>query len=116
MCFGTTFRSRFTTPTYRQARGIIKPHAFEAIRRRVDVATELSQILCGDFNTPLKEDDDGVTTTDTRRLRRCGTKLNRASSSTLGFATFIESFGGEESHPLGLIALRVVPSGMTTSS
>jgi len=43
-------------------RGIIKPHAFQAIRRRLDEATDQPQILCGDFNSPASEDEEGVTT------------------------------------------------------
>jgi endonuclease/exonuclease/phosphatase family metal-dependent hydrolase len=43
-------------------REIIKPHAFEAIRRRFDEATDCPQVLCGDFNTPAAEDDEGITT------------------------------------------------------
>jgi len=42
-------------------RGIIKVHAFQAIRRGVDHPTSRPRILCGDFNTPLAEDADGVT-------------------------------------------------------
>jgi endonuclease/exonuclease/phosphatase family metal-dependent hydrolase len=44
------------------SRGIVKPHAFEAIRRRVDVPTPCPQILCGDFNTPRSETHDTITT------------------------------------------------------
>ena len=49
------------------SRGIIKPQAFEAIRRRVDRRAEIPQLLCGDFNTPSAEDDEGVTTWAYRR-------------------------------------------------
>lgn len=44
------------------SRGIIKPHAFEAIRRRVDETTDHPQILCGDFNSPASEDEQDVRT------------------------------------------------------
>jgi endonuclease/exonuclease/phosphatase family metal-dependent hydrolase len=44
------------------SRKIIKPHAFEAIRRRIDERTNHPQILCGDFNSPASEDDEGVKT------------------------------------------------------
>jgi endonuclease/exonuclease/phosphatase family metal-dependent hydrolase len=44
------------------SRGIIKPHAFQAIRRRIDEDAGHPQILCGDFNSQASEDDDGVTT------------------------------------------------------
>jgi endonuclease/exonuclease/phosphatase family metal-dependent hydrolase len=49
------------------SRGIIKHQAFNAIRRRVDRCAKLPQLLCGDFNTPSAEDDDGVTTWAYRR-------------------------------------------------
>jgi endonuclease/exonuclease/phosphatase family metal-dependent hydrolase len=42
-------------------RGVIKPQAFEAIRRRTDQIV-LPHVLCGDFNTPQREDANGVTT------------------------------------------------------
>ena len=42
-------------------RGVIKPQAFEAIRRRTDQVTT-PHVLCGDFNTPQREDAVGVTT------------------------------------------------------
>jgi exodeoxyribonuclease III len=43
-------------------RGVIKPQAFEAIRRRTDEVTA-PHVLCGDFNTPKHEDADGAMTT-----------------------------------------------------
>ncbi len=39
--------------------GLIKVHAFEAIRRRVDEDPSNPRVLCGDFNAPLAEDDSG---------------------------------------------------------
>ena len=42
-------------------RGVIKPQAFEAIRRRTDQVT-VPHVLCGDFNTPKHEDVGRVTT------------------------------------------------------
>jgi endonuclease/exonuclease/phosphatase family metal-dependent hydrolase len=41
--------------------GILKLQAFAAIRRRTDRATS-PVVLCGDFNTPQREDAAGVTT------------------------------------------------------
>lgn len=41
------------------SRGLIKVHAFEAIRRRIDVDTHVARVLCGDFNAPVEEDADG---------------------------------------------------------
>lgn len=43
-------------------RGAIKMHAFRAIRERIDEPTSVPRVLCGDFNTPQSEDDEGVTT------------------------------------------------------
>ena len=48
-------------------RGIVKPHAFQAIRRRLDEPTAALQVLCGDFNTPRSEDDTGVVSWGTKR-------------------------------------------------
>jgi len=42
-------------------RGVIKPQAFSAIRRRTD-AVSGPIVLCGDFNTPQREDATSVTT------------------------------------------------------
>ena len=42
-------------------RGVIKPQAFSAIRRRTDAVSEPG-VLCGDFNTPQREDATSVTT------------------------------------------------------
>jgi exodeoxyribonuclease III len=42
-------------------RGVIKPQAFRAIRRRTDRVVA-PHVLCGDFNTPQSEDADGITT------------------------------------------------------
>jgi endonuclease/exonuclease/phosphatase family metal-dependent hydrolase len=42
-------------------RGVIKPQAFEAIRRRTDQVT-VPHVLCGDFNSPRHGDARGVTT------------------------------------------------------
>src|SRR5205807_2571359 len=39
-------------------RGVVKVHAFEAIRRRIDEATK-PIVLCGDFNAPWSEDATG---------------------------------------------------------
>ncbi len=39
--------------------GLIKVHAFEAIRRRVDADAQIARVLCGDFNAPVQEDADG---------------------------------------------------------
>lgn len=49
-------------------RGVIKVHAFEAIRRRVDAdaQTGIPTVLCGDFNAPWAEDANGPIT----KLRR----------------------------------------------
>jgi endonuclease/exonuclease/phosphatase family metal-dependent hydrolase len=41
------------------SRGLIKVHAFEAIRRRMDADTRIARVLCGDFNAPVEEDTDG---------------------------------------------------------
>ena len=41
------------------SRGLIKAHAFEAIRTRIDADTHIPRILCGDFNAPVEEDADG---------------------------------------------------------
>ena len=41
------------------SRGLIKVHAFEAIRRRIDIDTDVARVLCGDFNAPVEEDADG---------------------------------------------------------
>ena len=41
------------------SRGLIKVHAFEAIRRRMDADTHIPRVLCGDFNAPVEEDADG---------------------------------------------------------
>lgn len=43
-------------------RGEIKMHAFQAIRKRIDEPTGVARIVCGDFNTPQAEDDEGTTT------------------------------------------------------
>ena len=48
------------------SRGIIKPQAFNAIARRLDEPTRAPQILCGDFNSPIREDDQGVTSAGQR--------------------------------------------------
>lgn len=45
------------------SRGLIKVHAFEAIRRRVDLSAGNPTVLCGDFNAPLTEDEDGPVVT-----------------------------------------------------
>ena len=42
-------------------RGPIKPQMFSAIRRRTDVVTG-PHVLCGDFNTPQREDATSLTT------------------------------------------------------
>lgn len=39
--------------------GVIKVHAFEAVRRRLDLDAGKPRILCGDFNAPDYEDDEG---------------------------------------------------------
>lgn len=41
------------------SRGLIKVHAFEAIRRRIDEDKTRPRILCGDFNAPWDENDGG---------------------------------------------------------
>ncbi len=41
------------------SRGLIKVHAFEAIRRRIDADTHVPRVLCGDFNAPVEEDAGG---------------------------------------------------------
>ncbi len=41
------------------SRGVVKVHAFEAIRRRIDEGGDCPRILCGDFNAPLGEDESG---------------------------------------------------------
>jgi len=43
-------------------RGVIKVHAFEAIRRRIESDNSRPRILCGDFNTPRSEADGDVET------------------------------------------------------
>jgi len=60
-CQGVAFELHNAHLPPGSSRGIIKPQAFRAIRRRIDEQTPLPQILCGDFNTPKAEDDDGVT-------------------------------------------------------
>jgi len=40
-------------------RGVVKVHAFEAIRRRIDKDTGKPRVLCGDFNAPESEDESG---------------------------------------------------------
>jgi exonuclease III len=40
-------------------RGLLKVHAFEAIRRRLDEQPDRPRVLCGDFNAPWDEDADG---------------------------------------------------------
>lgn len=42
--------------------GLIKVHALQAIRRRVDGSPDRPLALCGDFMTPRAEDDNGLTT------------------------------------------------------
>ena len=42
--------------------GLIKVHALQAIRRRVDESPERPLVLCGDFMTPRAEDEDGMRT------------------------------------------------------
>lgn len=42
--------------------GLIKVHALQAIRRRVDESSDRPLVLCGDFMTPRSEDENGVTT------------------------------------------------------
>lgn len=44
------------------SRGVLKVHAFEAIRRRVDTDEPTPRILCGDFNAPWEENADGPVT------------------------------------------------------
>ena len=39
--------------------GLLKVHHFEAIRRRLDRERNRPRILCGDFNAPVDEDQDG---------------------------------------------------------
>lgn len=41
------------------SRGLIKVHAFEAIRRRIEADTHVPRVLCGDFNAPVEEDAGG---------------------------------------------------------
>jgi exonuclease III len=41
------------------SRGVVKAHAYEAIRRRIDAANGHARILCGDLNAPWTENDDG---------------------------------------------------------
>lgn len=41
------------------SRGVIKVQAFEAIRRRMDREIGTPMILCGDFNVPESEDEEG---------------------------------------------------------
>ena len=45
-----------------KTRGIFKVHHFEAIARRIDAETGPT-ILCGDFNAPLLEDEEGPNVT-----------------------------------------------------
>jgi exonuclease III len=42
--------------------GLMKMHALQAIRRRVDQSAGRPLVLCGDFMTPRHETDDGLTT------------------------------------------------------
>ncbi len=42
--------------------GLIKVHALQAIRRRVDESPDRPLVLCGDFMTPRSEDENSVTT------------------------------------------------------
>jgi len=41
-------------------RGVIKVHAFEAIRRRLEASVAHPTVLCGDFNSPSFEGAKGV--------------------------------------------------------
>jgi endonuclease/exonuclease/phosphatase family metal-dependent hydrolase len=41
------------------SRGVLKVHHFEAVRRRVDEDTRRPRVLCGDFNAPWSEDENG---------------------------------------------------------
>ena len=43
-------------------RGIVKVETFEAIRKRLDEPTPVPRVLCGDFNTPWEESDEGIKT------------------------------------------------------
>lgn len=42
--------------------GLIKVHALQAIRRRVDESADRPLVLCGDFMTPRSEDENEITT------------------------------------------------------
>jgi exonuclease III len=46
--------------------GLIKIHAFQAIRRRIDAPTHAARVLCGDFNAPLSETDTKMETAASR--------------------------------------------------
>lgn len=61
------------------SRGIVKVHMFEAIRRRIEQPTASARILCGDFNTPRREDDSSLTTW----ARRHDSAWDRAERSVL---------------------------------
>lgn len=52
--------------------GLIKVHALQAIRGRVDESPDRPLVLCGDFMTPQSEDDTGVTTWATTHAKYAG--------------------------------------------
>lgn len=41
------------------SKGVLKVHHFEAVRRRVDRDPDRPTVLCGDFNAPAEEDEQG---------------------------------------------------------
>jgi endonuclease/exonuclease/phosphatase family metal-dependent hydrolase len=49
------------------SRGLVKVHAYEAIRRRVDADAGVLVILCGDLNAPWSEDAEGAVRAVRRR-------------------------------------------------
>ena len=64
-------------------RGLTKVEAFAAIRRRVDKPTSSARILCGDFNTPWSEDDEGFQTAAHRHSARIRQRWDKAERSVL---------------------------------
>jgi endonuclease/exonuclease/phosphatase family metal-dependent hydrolase len=64
-------------------RGEIKVQAFRAIRQRIDQPAGVPRLLCGDFNTPQAEDDEGVTTWASARPEELREEWDAAERSIL---------------------------------
>jgi exodeoxyribonuclease III len=74
-------------------RGVIKIHAFRAIRQRVDQPTSVPRILCGDFNTPQAEDEEGVTTWASARPEELRDEWDAAERSVLVHPAMRDVYG-----------------------